>query len=99
MSREAPLTGAAKSSRDAIYNHPEIGTLLTLLSEATRPPPNGIPEAFIPPNGTEQASSNYNHIVFGQRGSGKSSLLRFLENQSRNQHRITAWIDQEEFTA
>ena len=95
---ETPLAGATESSQEAIYYHPEIERLLTLLTEATRANPNRIPEAFIPPSGTQQASSNYNHIVFGQRGSGKSSLLLYLEHLCRDQHRITTWIDQEEFT-
>lgn len=93
------MSDTAKSPEEATYYHPSIGDLLTLLTEATRPQPSGIPEIYVAPAGTHQAASNYNHIVFGQRGSGKSSLLRYLENKCRNEHRITAWIDQEQFTA
>lgn len=89
--------GIGNSSK-AIYYDESIPQLQTLLVQATRAKPNGIPEVFIPPAGTHQTSADYNHIVFGQRGSGKSSLLRYLESECRSRNRISAWIDVEDFT-
>jgi len=36
--------------------------------------------------------------VFGQRGSGKSSLLRHLQQQKQSEGKAAVWIDQEVFT-
>ena len=80
------------------YLRPEIVSLLKLLTEATRARPQGVPGAFIRPAGTDQAEADYHHFVFGQRGSGKSSLLRYLESQMMQEHRVSVWIDQEIFT-
>jgi energy-coupling factor transporter ATP-binding protein EcfA2 len=80
------------------YLRPEIVRLLKLLTEATRARPQGVPGAFIRPAGTDQAEADYHHFVFGQRGSGKSSLLRYLENLMAQEHRVSVWIDQEIFT-
>src|ERR1039457_5518071 len=80
------------------YLRPEVRPLLKLLAEATRARPQGVPGVFIRPAGTDHAEADYNHFVFGQRGSGKSSLLRYLENLMRQQHRVAVWIDLEIFT-
>ena len=86
-----------KSTEEAEYNKPEVAALLIFLTEATRAQQDSVPGVFIPPAGIEQVESKYHHIIFGQRGSGKSSLLRYLEGLMRRQHRVTAWIDQEIF--
>jgi len=88
-----------KGTNDAEYNQPGISQLLIRLTEATRARADSVPGVFIPPAGMEQVQSDYHHFVFGQRGSGKSSLLRYLENQVRQERRGTAWIDQEIFAA
>jgi hypothetical protein len=80
------------------YLRPEIVPFLKLLTEATRARPQGVPGAFIRPAGTDQAEADYHHFIFGQRESGKSSLLRYLENLMTQEHRISVWIDQEVFT-
>jgi hypothetical protein len=86
-----------KSAEEAEYNKPGVADLLILLTEATRAQQDSVPGVFIPPAGIEQVESKYHHIIFGQRGSGKSSLLRYLERLMRQQRRVTAWIDQEIF--
>ena len=83
----------------AEFNHPRVPDLLRVLTEATRATPRGGPTVYIPPSGAEDANANYNHFVFGQRGSGKSSLLRNLELNKRLNKKASVWIDQEVFTA
>lgn len=69
-----------------------------LLQEATRATPASGPDTYVPPSGGEAAEANYHHFVFGQRGSGKSSLLRYLQHQMMAAGRAAAWIDQEIFS-
>jgi hypothetical protein len=69
--------------------------LSRLLQEATRATPASGPETYVPPSGGERAEANYHYFVFGQRGSGKSSLLRHLQHQMRGSGRAAVWIDQE----
>lgn len=59
--------------------------------------PFGGPQSYVPPKGGEIAEANYHHFVFGQRGSGKSSLLRHLQEQMSTESRAAVWIDQEIF--
>lgn len=91
------MPNAVLSAEEAEYNKPGVTKLLILLTEATRAQQDSVPGVFIPPAGIEQVESKYHHIIFGQRGSGKSSVLRYLEGLMRREHRATAWIDQEIF--
>lgn len=63
----------------AEYNRDEVNVFPRLLQEATRPTPDGGASNYVPPSGGKLAEANYHHFVFGQRGSGKSSLLRHLQ--------------------
>lgn len=69
-----------------------------LLQEATRATPASGPDTYVPPSGGDAAEANYHHFIFGQRGSGKSSLLRYLQHQMIASGRVAAWIDQEIFS-
>jgi hypothetical protein len=69
-----------------------------LLQEATRATPESGPDTYVPPSGGEAAEANYHHFIFGQRGSGKSSLLRYLQHQMFAAGRVAAWIDEEIFS-
>ena len=82
----------------ALYESDAVLQLLRLLQEATRASPRGTDENYIPPTGGEIAEANYHHFVFGQRGSGKSSLLRHLQRQMGSAKRASIWIDQEIFS-
>jgi hypothetical protein len=58
-------------------NTNEIAQLLTLVEEAARSTEQGVKHFVEPAPGTlQRAISKRHHIVFGRRGSGKSSLLR-----------------------
>lgn len=60
----------------SVLNSAEMGTLLNLVEEAARSTKEGVKHFVEPAPGTLQRStSKRHHIVFGRRGSGKSSLL------------------------
>jgi energy-coupling factor transporter ATP-binding protein EcfA2 len=79
----------------AMYETPEAQQLTRLLQEATRATPASGPETYVAPSGGDRAEANYHHFIFGQRGSGKSSLLRHLQHQMISAGRVGVWIDQE----
>lgn len=81
----------------AEFNNPQIPALLKLIVEATRARPGSEVVDYVPPAGSELAEANYHHFVFGQRGSGKSSLLRHLQRTLEQEGRIAVWLDQEIF--
>lgn len=92
MASSKSPTGPGVFEADAVLG------LLKLLQEATRATPEGGPHTYVPPTGGEIAEADYHHFVFGQRGSGKSSLLRHLQSQMIEQSRAAVWIDQEIFS-
>lgn len=60
-----------------ILESDKIAQLLLLVEEATRSSEQGVKHFVEPASGTlQRAVSRRHHIVFGRRGSGKSSLLR-----------------------
>jgi hypothetical protein len=81
------------SGRAAYYYSDEVRNLLRTLQEATRATPRGGPSVYIPPAGGDAAEANYNHFVFGQRGSGKSSLLRHLQRRTEDEGRVAVWTE------
>ncbi|MFD8325157.1 hypothetical protein [Streptomyces lydicus] len=85
------------NGKSAKFATDEVTQLLKDLQEATRANPSGGPQSYVPPKGGEIAEANYHHFVFGQRGSGKSSLLRHLQDQISTEDRAAVWIDQEIF--
>ncbi|MFG3316080.1 hypothetical protein ACGF0C_29340 [Streptomyces albidoflavus] len=85
------------SANSAQFATVEVTQLIKDLQEATRANPFGGPQSYVPPKGGEIAEANYHHFVFGQRGSGKSSLLRHLQEQMTTESRTAVWIDQEIF--
>ena len=70
-----------------------------LAEEATRARP-GSPEArFVTPEGgvIDRIGSKFHHVLYGRRGSGKSSLLRHIESALKADGHLVAWTDQEVF--
>ncbi len=90
-----------ESNEAPYYYAMVVDQLLVTLEEATRATPGSGPVAFVPPAGGElsQVQARFHHLVFGRRGSGKTSLLRHLERNLVSEHRVTVWIDQELFMA
>lgn len=60
-----------------LLDTPAMARLLTLVEEAARSTEEGVKHFVEPAPGTlQRATTKRHHIVFGRRGSGKSSLLR-----------------------
>jgi hypothetical protein len=90
-----------EATTTASYYDARVDDLLTALEEATRATPEGGPAAFVPPSGGElnQVESRFHHLIWGRRGSGKTSLLRHLEARRKQQKKVAVWIDEELFMA
>src|ERR1700716_1345298 len=60
-----------------VLDSPEVERLWILVGEATRASEEGVKRFIEPAHGTlRRAVNKRHHIIFGRRGSGKSSLLR-----------------------
>jgi hypothetical protein len=72
--------------------------LLTVIEEATRSSQEGV-QYFVEPaeDALRRAISRRHHIVFGRRGSGKTSLLRKAGVDLTRERRPMAWVDLEGF--
>lgn len=81
-----------------LLNTPAVDRLMTLVEEATRAT-KGPPKRFVEPaRGTlDRAKSRRHHIVFGRRGSGKTSLLRKADSDLTLRRIPAAFIDLETF--
>lgn len=76
----------------------EIATLVTLVEEAARSTEEGAKRFVEPaPNTLRRATSKRHHIVFGRRGSGKSSLLRKAAADLTVDRRPIAYVNLEAF--
>lgn len=76
----------------------EIIELMTIVEEAARSTEEGIKHFIEPAPGTlKRATSKRHHIVFGRRGSGKSSLLRKAAADLTIDRRPIAYINLEAF--
>lgn len=95
------LAGVNRTTGDAAYYGESVDTLLTALEEATRATPEGGPAEFVPPSGGEmdQVEARFHHLIWGRRGSGKTSLLRYIESKRRTERKVAVWIDEELFMA
>lgn len=87
-------------AKQSILDTPEVEQLLTLVEEAARSTDQGIKRFIEPAQGTlRRASSKRHHMVFGRRGSGKSSLLRKAAADLTVDRRPIAYVDLEAFKA
>jgi hypothetical protein len=78
----------------------EIETLVTLVEEAARSTEQGVKRFIEPAHGTlRRAISKRHHLIFGRRGSGKSSLLRKAAADLTVDRRPIAYVDMESFKA
>ena len=76
----------------------EVTKLEVLLEEATRSSQDGVRRFIEPAAGTlTRATSRTHHLVFGRRGSGKSSLLRKAAQDLTVDRRPMAFVDLESF--
>ncbi|MGI8619576.1 MAG: hypothetical protein ACR2L6_10905 [Gemmatimonadaceae bacterium] len=81
-----------------LLDSPAVATLEQLLEEATRSTDEGVRRFVEPASGTlSRAVSRQHHLVFGRRGSGKSSLLRKATSDLTVDRRPIAFVDLESF--
>jgi len=79
-----------------ILDTPEIENLSTIIEEAIRSTEEGVKRFVEPAHGTlRRAMSKQHQIVFGRRGSGKSSLLRKAVAELSENKRPNVYIDLE----
>ena len=89
---------ASKTHTNGVLDTTEVATLSTLVEEATRSTKEGIRRFVEPAEGTlARARSKRHHIIFGRRGSGKSSLLAKAAAELTVDRRPIAIVDLEEF--
>lgn len=83
---------------ETILSTGEILNLMTHVEEAARSTEEGVKHFIEPAPGTlRRAASKRHHIVFGRRGSGKSSLLRKAAADLTIDRRPIAYINLEAF--
>ena len=76
----------------------EINDLIRNIEESTRSTEEGVKRFVEPAYGTlSRATSRRHHVVFGRRGSGKSSLLRKAAADLTVDRRPIAYVDLETF--
>ena len=81
-----------------ILNSSEVDNLLTLVGEAARSTQASVRHFIEPAAGTlRTATSRRHHIVFGRRGSGKTSLLHKAGAELTLDRRPIAYVDLETF--
>ena len=85
-------------TKQTILETSEVSTLERLIEEATRSTKEGVRRFVEPASGTlVRATSRQHHLVFGRRGSGKSSLLRKAAADLTVDRRPIAFVDLETF--
>src|SRR5215469_17474059 len=83
-----------------LLNSAQVAALVTKVEEAARATEEGVKHFIEPAPGTlKRAVSKRHHIVFGRRGSGKSSLLRKAAADLTVDRRPIAYVDLETFKA
>lgn len=81
-----------------ILDSQEMATLLTLVEEAARSTEEAVKRFVEPASGTlRRTTSKRHHIIFGRRGSGKSSLLRKAAADLTIDRRPIAYVNLEAF--
>jgi hypothetical protein len=86
------------TTEGSVLNSADVDKLLILCEEVTRATPEGARRFVEPAPGVlARAKSNQHNIVFGRRGSGKSSLLRKVAADLTVDRRPIAFVDLETF--
>src|SRR5208283_1382852 len=83
---------------NTVLDTPEVENLVILVEEATRSSKEGVKRFIEPAQGTlRRAVNKRHHMVFGRRGSGKSSLLRKAAADLTVDRRPIAYVNLETF--
>ena len=84
--------------QQSILDDQKIQELANVIEEATRSSKSGVKYFVEPAQGVlSRAVSKRHHIIFGRRGSGKSSLLIKLASDASLQRLPVVFVDMEEF--
>lgn len=87
-----------KSAAPSVLNTPAVDDLLVLCEEVMRATPEGANRFIEPAPGVlSRAKSKQHSMIFGRRGSGKSSLLRKTAADLTVDRRPIAFVDMETF--
>lgn len=83
----------------AYFDTPAVARLQVLLDEVTRAKPGAPETRFVQPEGglMDRLDSRFHHVLYGRRGTGKSSLLRKTEGALRERGSLVSWADQETY--
>src|SRR5450755_5041947 len=83
----------------AYFDTPDVARLQVLLDEVTRAKPGAPETRFVQPEGglMDRLESRFHHVLYGRRGTGKSSLLRKTEAALRDRGNLVSWADQETY--
>ena len=93
-----PRRLAAIMPVDQLMESRAVATLERLIEEATRSTDEGVRRFVEPTSGTlRRAVYRQHHLVFGRRGSGKSSLPRKATSDLTVDRRPIAFVDLESF--
>src|SRR5262249_49837326 len=94
---KAPMSRTDKSATHPLEAEPVL-QMMTAIEESTRASEQGVTRFIEPAQGTlRRAISKRHHIIFGRRGSGKTSLLRKAAAELTIDRRPIAFIDLEPF--
>lgn len=86
------------ASKIGIFDNAAIQDLATTIEEAARSTEEGVKHFLEPAPGTlKRATSKRHHLIFGRRGSGKSSLLRKAGADLTVDRRPIAYVNLESF--
>lgn len=81
-----------------VLNTSSVDKLSTIVEEGARANEAGVRRFIEPGIGTlRRAISRRHHIIFGRRGSGKTSLLKKAAEDLRNEERPVAYVDLEAY--
>lgn len=86
------------TASEPYFKSSAVDQFLVVLQEATRASPDGTRGVYVPPPNAEIASARYHHFLYGQRGSGKSTLMRKLQRDEIADNRASVWVDQEVYS-
>jgi hypothetical protein len=91
--------GSAMAANDVYFYGENVAAFQVILEEVTRAKPGSPETRFITQDAgtSDRLGSKFHHVLFGRRGSGKSSLLRHLEAGKQLDGHLVAWVDQEVF--
>lgn len=83
---------------ESVLNSEEAEIFSVALEEAARADESGVARFIEPAAGTLRRAQSYrHHLIFGRRGSGKTSLLQKARAELIADRRPNAFIDMEKF--